>query len=62
MFELVEKKNDVNKYFKIVLSLMRNDYLDSDVLIGSDDGYGLRNPDGVEYTDGVCLQKNKKIY
>lgn len=39
------------------LKYIINVYLDSDVLIGSDDGYGLRNPDGVEYTDGVCLKK-----
>jgi hypothetical protein len=29
-------------------------YLESVVLIGSDDGYGLRNPDAAEYIEGVC--------
>lgn len=29
-------------------------YLDSVVLIGSDDGYGLRKPEAAEYIEGVC--------
>ena len=29
-------------------------YLGSVVLIGNDDGYGLRKPDAAEYMDGVC--------
>lgn len=39
-----------NKY-----ELYTNAYLDSDVLIGIDDGYGLLKPEAAEYTDGVCL-------
>lgn len=31
-------------------------YLDNEVFIGSDDGYGLLNPEAAEYTDGVCLK------
>lgn len=34
---------------------MAFEYLDRDVFIGIDEGYGPLNPDAAEYTEGVCL-------
>lgn len=45
----------IRKLIRFLIVKVALIYLDRDVFIGIDDGYGPLKPDAAEYTEGVCL-------